>query len=126
MSAAKAQISFEMQLYMALAGLALLFAAGEIARATPEMRLAVGEYNVGVFIGLVNENILSGNSSFEAWIPEGMCNATARGTEVETPYGNFSTIVGLNITNSTFCPDGESSWLRLSYGLLGGGVGVSR
>ncbi len=126
MNAINAQMSFEMQLYMALAGVALLFAAAEIARAAPEIYGTVGGYEVGEFVSLVNENILLGNSSFRAWIPEGMCNATAGGGEVGTRYGNFSTVAGLSFANSTFCPGGESSLIYLSYGLPGGEVGVSR
>ncbi len=121
----KAQLSFEMQLYIALAGMALLFSLSEIAKISPSVRGAASGYRMMEFVDILNENVLSGNSTFVAYIPGGACNSTVDGTEMKTVYGSFGIAGGIALENSPFCPDGMLSRLYLSYGARGG-VAVSR
>lgn len=114
-----------MQLYLAIAGVALLFALSEFMKASPYVANTVSGYKIMGFVEVLNENILSGNSTFVAYLPSGICNASIVVDAIETRYGSFATAGNVSVENSSFCPDGVQARLYLSYG-QGGGVVVSR
>lgn len=120
----KGQLSFELQLYIALAGIALLAALTEFARLSPNLAYSVDGYGMTEFMELLNSNILMGNSSFVAYLPEGLCNATAESGYLRTSHGSYASVAGLSIEGSALCPDGGSARLYLDYS--GGSVVVSR
>lgn len=103
-----------MQLYMAIAGMAVLFAALEIVRASPQMAGSALGYRMMEFVDILNSNIMNGNSSFVAYLPAGLCNSTVRGNWIDTEYGAFSSVSDIHVRNQTFCPDQTSARLYLS------------
>lgn len=115
-----------MQLYMAIAGIALLFAVTAFAESSPEITSSVAGYRMMEFTDLLNENILAGNSSFVAYLPSGLCNATVDGDSISTGAGKFTVVSGISVAGQAFCPDGTYSRLYLGYGAADGYVEVSR
>jgi hypothetical protein len=122
----KAQLSFEMQLYLALAGIALLFAVSEFVKASPEITGSITGYRIAEFVDLLNENMLAGNSTFLAYLPEGLCNSSAIGSSMDTSVGTYETVTGITVNGSAFCPDNSFARLYLKYSAAGGPVEVSR
>lgn len=122
----KTQLSFEMQLYLAIAGIAMLFAVTELVKVSPEINEATMGYRMAEFVDLLNENILAGNSTFLAYLPEGLCNSSVRDNSINTSFGIYETVVGISVNGSTFCPDNSFARLYLEYAAGGNQVKVLR
>lgn len=121
----KAQLSLELELYMALAGMALLFALAEFARYAQGIEIGISAYRISGFVDALNENLLSGNYSFSAYVPQGVCNATVNGSELHTAYGAFSLASEVSLRGGVLCPGGETMELSISYNATAGLVEVS-
>ena len=109
------QLSFEMQLYTALAGIAILAALSEMAWSAPRIISSVERYSIGSFVDTMNENVLEGNATFVAYVPVALCNATFNGDALHTAYGPFPTVAEIGAVVGTFCPGGGMSRLHLTY-----------
>ncbi len=121
----KAQLSLEMQLYLTLAMIAAVFSFHEFTIAYPSINGMFSRYMVEKFIGVMDSSIMYGNVSFNSYIPKGMCNATVKGTTLETRYGTFHGTSRIFASGKPFCPDTAYATLYLAY-LQNGTVEVSR
>lgn len=111
----KAQISLELELYLAVASIAMLFSIVELLRAYPNIAGQASGYGLMELAESINENILLGNSSMLAWLPQGACNSTVRGNEFETEHGTFALVSSVSFNGQPFCPDNQNVRLLLGY-----------
>lgn len=121
----KAQISLELELYLAIASIALLFSVIGLSRAYPNIAWQASGYGMMGLAEAINENILLGNSSMVAWLPRGACNSTVKGNELSTAHGAFALVSSVSFNGYPFCPDNRNARLLLGYG-PGGGVVITR
>jgi hypothetical protein len=98
-------MSLEMLLYVALAGLSIAFALRSLGTARPYMLRYMHYYEAYGIAQGINQAILSGlpYSSFNAYIPRGMCNSTASGNELHTPYGDLPLMSDISLNSSALC-----------------------
>ena len=120
----KAQISLELELYLAIASIAMLFSIVGLSRVYPNIAGQASGYGLMGLAESINENILLGNSSMSAWLPQGACNSTVNGNEFKTGRGAFSLISSVSFNGYPFCPDNQNVRLLLSYSP--GGVVITR
>ena len=84
----KAQISIEIMLYIAMAGIALLFALRMLMAYRTTMAGRLDRYRISVFVEGIEEGVESG-SRFAAYVPAGLCNATSSPGMISTAYGTY-------------------------------------
>ncbi len=111
----KLQISFELLLYMAIAGIALLFGVVMLASKWSDINGSVDSLSVYYFINSLNEELTSGASSFSLYVPKGACNSTISGNKVQTIYGTYYLTSGIDMPQGLLCPDGQSANFTVSY-----------
>ncbi len=111
----KLQISFELLLYMAIAGIALLFGVVMLASKWPDISLSVDSLGFYSFINSLNEELSSGASSFSLYVPKGACNSTISGNKIQNTYGTYYLTSGISMQQGILCPDGRSANFTVSY-----------
>lgn len=111
----KLQISLELELYLALAGIALFFSFLLFKGSYSYIAGDISGYKIMEFSSALNDNLLAGNTHFTAYLPPGLCNSSAKGNEIITRYGTFYIPGRLLIENGTFCPDSETAIFYLLY-----------
>ncbi len=103
----RAQLSLELLVYVALAGISLAFAlsaaAAPLAKAGYELRA----YGIAQFVDEINSALLQheyGSGFF--YLPSGLCPSSVQGNELVTAYGEFALAGPVAAYGSVFCPDG--------------------
>ncbi|MCL5239638.1 MAG: hypothetical protein M1286_04190 [Candidatus Marsarchaeota archaeon] len=111
----RAQLSLELLLYLALAGLSLAAAIGAVAKAEAGMGNGIASFELEQFSSMVDAGLLE-NGSFTAntYIPAGLCDSVVYGNELETAHGTLYFAYQLNVTHSAFCPDGRYAVISAS------------
>ncbi len=112
---AKAQISLELMLYLSLAAIAILIAASESIRMLPKAEGIISTYYTERLASEISYGIMAGNITFYAYVPKGLCNASASGDHLYTQYGGFPEAASLALSGSPFCPGGNYTRLYLEY-----------
>lgn len=111
----KIQISFEVMVYFAIAGLALLFGLTVLASEWHIITESIDSYSLYIFVSSVNADIENGASAFQVYVPQGACNSTIHNNAMGTQYGTFYFLDMIRVANSAFCPDGRYSDLIANY-----------
>ncbi|MDE1874204.1 MAG: hypothetical protein KGI04_03750 [Candidatus Micrarchaeota archaeon] len=121
----KAQLSLELLLYAALAGLSLLFALGAVGEAGGRLGESVASFQISQLVYALNSAMLNGGqSSGSFYLPAGLCGATISG-DVLHDYGHdFYLSSAANASPGLFCPDGVQATLTLS--IVNGAYRISR
>lgn len=121
----RAQLSLELLLYVALAGLSFAFAIGAVSRAWSGLGGSEGAFEMTQLADTINTALLqNGAFSGTVYLPTGMCAANASGNALTTPHGALYFIDVVNTTSTTFCPDG--TYANLSVVVTGGTAYFSR
>ncbi len=104
----RAQMSFEMLLYMSLSGIAILFAAHMVAAGEPGFQKALGSYEASAFVQAINDNIAQGDFArpLQVQVPSGLCGASSQGGALQTQYGSFEFITDVEIGANVLCSPG--------------------
>ena len=112
----RAQLSLELMLYVTLAGLALLFALSTIAKVSARINSGLQTFEVSQFVNDINNALTSNDSALvDVFLPRGLCNSTASGSALETPYGTLYLASRLYVAANTFCPDDVYASFKISY-----------
>ncbi len=86
----RGQLSLELLVYLSLAGLSFMFAITAAGRASASEARSVQEFDISQFVNQVSSEIAAGSaSSFGAYVPKGLCNATLGGGTLLTGTGAF-------------------------------------
>ncbi len=109
------QISFELLLYLSLAGIALLTSVAMLASKWSGINRSVDSLGLYYFINSLNEQLASGAQSFSLYVPHGACNSTLSGDAVKTAYGTYYLAGPIGVSSGIFCPDGQTANFALSY-----------
>ncbi|MGA3020843.1 MAG: hypothetical protein ABSD68_02755 [Candidatus Micrarchaeales archaeon] len=116
----KAQLSLELLIYIALAGISLSFALSEAAKASAGTGNEIHLFEIVQFVNSLNEALMGGNgSSFRAFVPQGLCISNITGNLLSTQYGSFYLTEPLHDPNKALCPDGTYASFSIFYGLEG-------
>ncbi len=110
----RAQLSLELLVYLALAGLSLAVVLHAASAPLAKAGYAVRVYGISQFVGQLNERLVSGaygNGSM--YLPAGLCPTGAQHGQLETAYGTFSLLTPVALSGNVFCPDGVVAGLRI-------------
>ncbi len=111
----RAQLSLELMLYVALAGLSLAFALGIFSREVSAVGKGVGAFEMSQFVGALNDKLLSGSAGgFSVFLPPGVCNSTLSNASLLSAQGVFYLVRPVEAGNA-LCPDGTSAALSIGY-----------
>ncbi len=91
------QLSFELMLYMAMAGISMLISLRLLASYEAYMRSSMGRYAIATFVENTEEAVENGAYSFAEYVPAGLCNATSGPGIIHTQYGAFYLSSGILI-----------------------------
>ena len=111
----RTQISFEVMVYFAIAGIALLFSLTALISEWHGITNAVDSYSLYAFSGEISKNMENRIYAFRIYVPVGACNATFHDNLMSTEYGTFYFPAMARAANSVFCPDGKYSNLTVAY-----------
>lgn len=111
----RAQLSFELLVYFALAGIAMLSAASFLAARWPGIAVEEQGYAVSNFVNALDAEAADGAGSFYAYLPPGVCNSTQSPGELVTGSGTFYLLGNMAFAAGSLCPDGTYATLHLSY-----------
>ena len=110
------QISFELLLYLSVAGIALLFGLMMLASRWSGINNSVNSLGIYYFINSLNEELASGAMSFSLFVPRGTCNSTVSGHAIVNRYGTYYLTGNIKVPAGIFCPDGQPANFTVSYG----------
>jgi len=102
-------MSLEVMLYASLAGISLLAAVAYAAAMSNRNAGQLNSYMARIMVDKINIFLLEGGTgSMQAYIPEGMCNATFDDNTgiISSALGNYKIYGNVNMPNGIFCPDG--------------------
>lgn len=106
----KAQMSLELMLYIALAGLSMVGALAILRSGGAAASSYGNRYKAYEFAESVNYAAESGSGKpVQVSLPAGMCNSTMQGSALSTQYGTFYLVPGIYINTSALCPAGAAS-----------------
>ncbi|MDE1851242.1 MAG: hypothetical protein KGH69_00950 [Candidatus Micrarchaeota archaeon] len=114
----KAQMSFELLLYLSLAGLSMLYFVANMAAIAPKLGGAMLSYSVSAMESGIYEKLVSGYATFQEYVPTGTCSSGA-------PAGT-DFLYAMQIANGSFCPDGVYATFSGYYDQTNGTYRVSR
>ncbi len=121
----RAQLSLELMLYVALAGLSFAFALGVTERSYAGIGASTGSFGLSQFIDVINGALLSsGAFSGNVYLPQGLCEATANNNSISTRYGSFYIVDKVSFAPGTMCPDGE--YANIAVSVRGGIAYINR
>ena len=115
MMAMRLQISFELLIYLTLAGLSTVFALAVLAARWPGIVKSIDSYSVSSFVSSVNGKIAAGATAFSLYVPPGLCNSTIVGDEIRTEYGTYYLDSAASAESGIFCPGGAVSGFTVTY-----------
>ena len=101
----RAQLSLELLIYVALAGLSLASTLPWAARLIGHVAAEKSAYEISQFVNALNTNLIEGSSRFSAFVPKGVCGANVSGVQLVTNSGSFYLIEPL-AAQGALCPDG--------------------
>jgi hypothetical protein len=101
---AKAQLSFEFLVYVAVSGASLALMLGMFARSQAAQSNIRAAAYTGELAASINANMAYGSSSFSAYVPEGLCGAAVVDGTLVTRFGNFTLDGPLMISRNALCP----------------------
>jgi len=105
---ARAQLSLELLVYVALAGLSFALAIGAVSKAWTSIGKSAYAFELSQFADAINAALLSSGSFSETlYLPPGLCGAAPHGNMLETAYGSIYFAYAINASPQAFCPDGE-------------------
>jgi len=109
------QLSLELLVYIALASVSMLASVSIYATYSKALLSGVARYEMYEFVELVNSEALSGSreASFSVFVPEGMCNSSLSGGELQTKYGVFYFIENISIDSKLLCPGGATEYVKI-------------
>jgi hypothetical protein len=112
----KAQLSLELLVYIALAGISLSFALSEAAKASAGTGNKIHLSEIAQFVNALNEGLMGGNStSFRIFVPQGLCTSNVTGDLLSTQYGSFYLVESLHDLGKAFCPDDAYASFEIFY-----------
>lgn len=115
----RAQMSFELLLYLSLAGLSLLYFVANMAAIIPRLGATTLSYSISAMESDIYGRLVSGSTTFQEYVPAGACSAGV-------PTEDTSFLYALRIGNGSFCPDGAYATFSGHYDQLNGTYEVSR
>lgn len=101
----RAQISLELLIYVALAGLSLASTLPWAARLIGHVATEESTYGISQFVNALNTKLIDGSNEFSAFVPKGLCGANMSGAQLVTNSGVFYLIEPLAVRGK-LCPDG--------------------
>jgi len=112
----KAQLSLELLIYVALAGISLSFALSEAAKASTRAGNEMHISEIVQFVNSLNEGLMDGkNVSFRVFVPQGLCVSNISDNLLLTQYGSFYLSEPLHDLDKALCPDGTYASFNISY-----------
>jgi hypothetical protein len=116
---ARAQLSLELLVYVALAGLSFALAIGAVSKAWTSLGKSAYAFELSQFADAINAALLSSGSFSETlYLPPGLCGAASHRNTLETEYGSIYFVYAINASPQVFCPDGE--YAQISVLVKGG------
>ncbi|MEM3781840.1 MAG: hypothetical protein QXT43_02680 [Candidatus Micrarchaeaceae archaeon] len=109
----KAQLSLEFLIYLSVAGASLAVVVAAVPSLLGRAYAYASEYAALSFVDKVNAALISGNATIAAYLPAGLCNATAHGSALETRWGTLYFIVPVFVGNA-LCPSGTNAEFEIS------------
>ena len=111
----KAQLSLEFLIYALVSGASLVLALGMYVRSQGATSASAASAYAEELVASINANMAYEASSFSAYVPEGLCNATAEGFTLSTGFGDFSLDDPMEIMGNALCMGhGETAVLNLT------------
>ncbi|MDE1855122.1 MAG: hypothetical protein KGH57_02260 [Candidatus Micrarchaeota archaeon] len=111
----RAQLSLELLLYVALAGLSFAFAASAVETSSAKLGGSVVSFETGQFVDALNTAMLeTGSFSGNFYVPRGLCDSEISGDRIAVGGGLLYFVMDVNASPSVFCPDGVNATLRIS------------
>ncbi len=102
----KIQTSFEFMIYLMLSAVALMISMRSINSAIAQFYGVLSNSEMNNLVSKINYAALSYTSmSFDAYLPDGVCNAKINNSQLSTEYGNFTLGHDVKLQNATLCPD---------------------
>ncbi|VVB77045.1 Uncharacterised protein [uncultured archaeon] len=121
----KAQLSLELMLYAALAGVSFVFVLGPLAKEAHSLVGGASSLARSQFLDLVNAELFERNTAaFRAFVPPSMCNSTVSDAVLFSGKGKYPLAMPLALSSNALCPDG--SWASLRFAYDGAGAYLSR
>lgn len=121
----RAQLSLELLLYLALAGLSFAVALHAVSGSMAKISNGIGAFEVSQFVDTINSHLFAGSQfSIKLYLPQGLCNSTVSGASITTRYGAFVFVAPVAVQQGALCPDGVFASLNVS--VLNGSVQISR
>jgi hypothetical protein len=112
----KAQLSLELLIYIALAGISVSFALSAAAKASTRTGNEIHLSEMVQFVNSLNVELMDGNgTSFRIFVPQGLCVSNLAGDLLSTQYGSFYLVEPLHDLNNTFCPDDTYASFEIFY-----------
>ena len=101
-------MSLEMLAYLSLAGISMAYSVGLIHSYYGSVNKSLSHYEYYGFVQSINTAVLGGYGSVNLYVPEGMCNATVNGDELNTLYGRFYFVRYVTISKGVLCSYGNA------------------
>lgn len=105
----QAQMSFELLLYVSLAGASIAAAAAMMHSGAGTVLAYVDRYRAYQLVGEMNAMAVQGlQQQVPVYIPPGMCNSTISGSVLSTGYGDMYLYPGVYVNTSSLCIPGDA------------------
>ena len=116
----KAQLSFEMLLYLGISLASIAAGIYAYAYGKGEISRAAGAYSLEELVAAVNSNAGFQSSSFYAYVPEGICNASLSGNRLAYWDAEYYFESNVSIERGVLCASGFTtiSTERLANGTI--------
>ena len=97
------QLSFEFLIYALVSGASLALTLGMYARSQSAGSIGGAGTYAEELVASINANMAYRTSSFSAYLPKGLCNATADGYTLATGLGSFALADPMEIMGNALC-----------------------
>ena len=100
---ARAQLSFEFLVYVAVSGASLAVILGMFARSQAVQGDISSASYTEELVASIDANMAYSSSSFSAYVPEGLCGAAVVDDTLVTSFGNFTLNNPIEIEGNALC-----------------------